>query len=165
LYLSRNPHASVAQVRAALFQTVDKLPSFAGRTVTGGRLNLARLLGARTPDATPAKDRTAPSPFALVRPRNEKKSRHRSLRFVWQRARDAGGILRYRVFVDGREAHTVKDKDGPGGRDPKPLARLRLGKGRHRWFVRAYDYAGNHRTSKSFKRSRSGRSGVLYVGR
>jgi subtilisin family serine protease len=165
LYLSRNPQASVAQVRTAILQNVDKLPAFAGRTVTGGRLNLARVLGARTADATPARDRTAPSPFALVRPRNRQKSPRRSLRFVWQRARDTGGILRYRVFIDGRQAKTVKDKDGPGGKDPKPGAKLRLGKGRHRWFVRAYDYAGNHRTSKSFKRSSSGRSGVLFVGR
>jgi subtilisin family serine protease len=165
LYLSRNPQASVTQTRAAILQTVDKLPSFTGRTVTGGRLNLARLVGAKTTDAAPARDRTAPSPFALVRPRNRQKSPRRSLRFVWQRARDAGGILRYRVFVDGRQAKTVKDKDGPGGKDPKPDARMLLGKGRHRWFVRAYDYAGNHRTSKSFKRSRGGRSGVLYVGR
>jgi subtilisin family serine protease len=165
LYLSRNPQASVAQLRGAILGTVDKLPSFAGRTVTGGRLNLARLLGARTADAAPAKDRTAPSPFALVRPHNRQKTPRRALHFVWQRARDAGGILRYRLFVDGREAKTVKDKDGPGGKDPKPLTRLKLGKGRHRWFVRAYDYAGNHRTSKSFKRSSGGRSGVLFVGR
>jgi hypothetical protein len=165
LYLSRNPNATAAEVRSAILQNVDKLPAFAGRTVTGGRLNVAHMLGATTPEATPAKDRTAPSPFALLRPRNRAQRLRRSLRFKWQRARDTGGILRYRVFIDGRHIKTVKDKDGPGGKDPKPDAKLRLGKGRHRWFVRAYDYAGNRRTSKSFRRTSSGRSGVLYVGR
>ena len=59
---------------------------------------------------------------------------------------------------------TVRDKDGPGGTDPKPRARLRLRGGKHRWFVRAYDYAGNHRTSRAFKRVHGSRkSSVLFV--
>ena len=59
---------------------------------------------------------------------------------------------------------TVRDKDGPGGRDPKPAARFRLRGGRHRWFVRAYDYAGNRRTSIAFKGAHGPhKSSVLYV--
>jgi subtilisin family serine protease len=164
LYLSHTPQASVAQVRGAILQSVDHLPSFAGRTATGGRLDLARMLGARTIGNSPSKDRTAPSPFALLRPHNRHSTKRRALRFAWQRARDSSGILRYRLFVDGRKVQTVKDGDGPGGRDPRPKARLRLAKGKHRWFVRAYDYSGNRRTSRSFRKSK-GSSGVLYVGR
>ena len=36
------PHLSVSQVRATLMNNVDVLPQWAGLTVTGGRLNLAR---------------------------------------------------------------------------------------------------------------------------
>src|SRR5207247_4934412 len=46
LYLAHTPSATVTQVRDALLQTVDPLPSLAGKTVTGGRLNVGRLLGA-----------------------------------------------------------------------------------------------------------------------
>ena len=68
--------------------------------------------------------------------------------------------------MNGKPARTVRDKDGPGGRDPKPRARFRLRGGKHRWFVRAYDYAGNRRTSRLFKRSTSSRkSSVLYVAK
>ena len=66
--------------------------------------------------------------------------------------------------MNGKPVQTVRDKDGPGGRDPKPRARFRLRGGKHRWFVRAYDYAGNQRTSRAFKRSTGSRkSSVLYV--
>ncbi len=70
----------------------------------------------------------------------------------------------YRLYVNGKPVRTVRDKDGPGGRDPKPRTRFRLRGGKHRWFVRAYDYSGNRRTSRAFKRSTSSRkSSVLYV--
>ena len=60
---------------------------------------------------------------------------------------------------------TVKDKDGPGGRDPKPRTKFRLRGGKHRWFVRAWDYAGNKRTSRAFAGSKARKSSVLYVGK
>ena len=46
----------------------------------------------------------------------------------------------------------MKDKDGPGGHDPRPRTKFRLRGGKHRWFVRAWDYAGNKRTSRAFAR-------------
>jgi subtilisin family serine protease len=165
LYLSKYPQATADQVRAALLGTVDKLPSLAGKTVTGGRLNLAKALGAAAPSTGPRRDTTPPAAFALIRPRNRLATRRRGLRFAWQRSRDASGIRRYNVYVNGKRVRTVKDKDGPGGRDPKPRTRFRLRGGKHRWYVRAYDYAGNKRTSRAFKRSKGSRkSSVLYVG-
>jgi subtilisin family serine protease len=169
LFLSRNPAASVQQVRDTILQTVDPLPTLAGKTVTGGRLNIAKLVGAtrpaETPVAHPSRDLTAPSPFRLIRPRNRYASSRRGVRFRWQRSHDSGGIKYYRLYVDGKRRKLVKDPDGkPGGRDPKALTRYRLRGGRHRWFVRAFDYAGNSRRSKrSVRGSRSAR--VLFVER
>ena len=164
LYLAKNPQATAEQVRAALLGTVDRLPTLAGKTVTGGRLNIAGALGATAPSTGPQKDTTAPAAFALIRPRNRLETRKRGLRFAWQRSRDSSGIRFYRLYVNGKRVRTLRDKDGPGGRDPKPRTRFRLRGGKHRWFVRAYDYAGNRRTSRAFKRSRGSRkSSVLYV--
>ena len=164
LYLSQFPGATVDQVRAALLGTVDRLPTLAGRTVSGGRVNLARMLGVASPSTKPERDRTPPSSFALIRPRHRLKTRKRGLRFAWQRSRDTSGIRLYRLYVNGKRVRTIRDKDGPHGRDPRPRTRFRLRGGKHRWFVRAYDYAGNRRTSRAFKRSKRPRkSSVLYV--
>ena len=62
-----------------------------------------------------------------------------------------------------RHVKTVRDKDGPGGKDPKPVAKTRVRRGRHRWFVRAWDYAGNRRTSRTFRKGHYGKSSVLFV--
>jgi thermitase len=166
LYLSKHPEATVDQLRAALLGSVDRLPTLAGKTVSGGRLNLARTLGAASPSTRPQRDTTPPSTFSLIRPRNRLETRRRGLRFAWQRSRDSSGIRFYRLYVNGKAVSTVRDKDGPGGRDPKPRARFRLRGGKHRWFVRAYDYSGNRRTSRLFKRSTGPRkSSVLYVAK
>jgi subtilisin family serine protease len=46
LLLSLDPGLTAAQLKARLLATVDPLPSLAGKTVSGGRLNAARALGA-----------------------------------------------------------------------------------------------------------------------
>ena len=164
LYLSRFPQAPGAEARAAILQSADKLPTLAGKVASGGRLNLAKMLGlAAPPGSTPAVDRTPPSAFRLLRPTNRRKIRRHRLRFVWQPARDAGGIKLYRLYLNGRHVKTVRDKDGPGGKDPKPVAKTRVKRGRHRWFVRAWDYAGNRRTSRTFRKGHYGKSSVLFV--
>ena len=73
------------------------------------------------------------------------------------------GIRMYRLYLNGRVIKTVKDKDGPGGKDPRPRTKFRLRGGKHRWYVRAWDYAGNKRTSRAFAGSKSRKSSVLYV--
>jgi subtilisin family serine protease len=163
LYLSRSPQATVATVRNAILSSVDRLPDLGGTTVSGGRLNVARALGVKAPASKPARDRNAPARFALLRPRNRHASRRRSHRFVWQRSRDSSGIRLYRLFVDGKHVRTVRDHDGPKGRGPRTSARVKLAGGRHRWFVRAYDYSGNRRTSRSFRRSGARVSSVLFI--
>jgi subtilisin family serine protease len=163
LYLSRFPQASADQARTAILQSVDKLPSLAGKVATGGRLNVARALGAASPTTTAEPDRTPPSPFALLRPHNRRHIKHHKLRFKWQRSRDSSGIRFYRLYLNGRAVRTIRDKDGPGGKDPVPRVRARISGGKKRWFVRAYDYAGNRRTSRSFRKGRYTKSAVLFV--
>lgn len=46
LVLASEPKLSIEDVRARLFNTVDKLPSLAGKVSTGGRINAARAVGA-----------------------------------------------------------------------------------------------------------------------
>lgn len=53
-----HPTWSYQQVLAKLRQSVDTLPALAGKTATGGRLNLAKLLDAQAPP--PTVDRTGP---------------------------------------------------------------------------------------------------------
>jgi subtilisin family serine protease len=169
LYWSHAPASSSEQVRNALLQSVDPLPSLAGNTVTGGRLNLAKALGsaASTPQAQPSagapRDTTPPSPFRLLRPRDRYRAPRKGIRFTWQRSRDDSGIRSYKLYVDGKKRKTIRDKDGPGGHDPHTSIRFKLSNGRHRWFVRAFDYAGNHRTSKSSRRSGASRRSVFFV--
>jgi thermitase len=163
LYLSRFPQASGDQARSAILQNTDQLPSLVGKVATGGRLDIARALGAASPQTKPEPDRTPPSPFVLLRPHNRRHLRHHRLRFVWSRSRDSGGIKLYKLYMNGRPVRTVRDKDGPGGKDPKPRVRAKISGGRHRWFVRAFDYSGNRRTSRSFRRGRYSKSSVLFV--
>ena len=53
----------------------------------------------------------------------------------------------YRLYVDGKKRKTLRDPDGPGRRKARTSAKIRLRGGRHRWTVRAYDYAGNFQTA------------------
>jgi subtilisin family serine protease len=59
LVKSHMPGLSVAELRERLLRTVDPLPSLQGKTVTGGRLNVARAL---TADLDPAGGTVEPPP-------------------------------------------------------------------------------------------------------
>lgn len=164
LYLSRWPGASAAQVRDAILQSVKRFPGLAGKTATGGRLDVAAMLGLQGPSGRVPRDTTAPTAFALRHPGNRRQGARRSLRLRWRPSRDANGIREYRLYIDGRRTRTIRDHDGPGGSDPRPRTRVRVRGGRHRWFVRAVDYAGNVRRSHSFRRHKTVKSSVLFVG-
>jgi subtilisin family serine protease len=67
-----NPNATVAQVRNALLQGVDKIPSLAGKVSSGGRLdalNTLRLISTPSPTPTPTPTPTpAPTPAPTPKP-------------------------------------------------------------------------------------------------
>ena len=75
----------------------------------------------------PARHAPPPSAFALIRPRNRLETRKRgaALRLAALARRERDPLL---PAVRGRQARakTVRDKDGPGGTDPKPRRALRL---------------------------------------
>ena len=51
LVLAKTPSLTTAQVKSAILDSVDPIPSLAGRTTTGGRLNAAKAVGGQaTPD-------------------------------------------------------------------------------------------------------------------
>jgi hypothetical protein len=54
----------------------------------------------------------------------------------WRRATDNVGVVRYRVWIDGRLRHT------PGG-EAKCSKPLRVGPGPHKLWVESFDHAGN----------------------
>ena len=55
LFLSARPDATVAEVKQKLMDTTDAVPALAGKTVSGGRLNLAKLIAAAGhPPAAPS---------------------------------------------------------------------------------------------------------------
>ncbi|HEX8084690.1 MAG TPA: S8 family serine peptidase [Solirubrobacteraceae bacterium] len=60
LLMADEPGLSVAQVKERLLATVDKVPALAGKTVTGGRLNVNRALNPPSPPPDPAGDTTPP---------------------------------------------------------------------------------------------------------
>jgi subtilisin family serine protease len=66
-----NPTATVAQVRNALLQGVDKIPALAGKVASGGRLdalNTLRLIAAAIPSPTPTPTPTPTPPPAPTPP-------------------------------------------------------------------------------------------------
>jgi thermitase len=65
LLFARVAGISVADVRSALLSTTDRLSSMAGRTVTEGRLNLARALAAVAPPEQPPPAPPPPGPAPL----------------------------------------------------------------------------------------------------
>ena len=65
LLLARNPNLSYAQLKDAILSSVDPLPAFTGKTVSGGRLNVYRALSA-VPAATSANTTVAASPFSTT---------------------------------------------------------------------------------------------------
>ncbi len=54
LLAAANPNASAAEIKAAILNSVDPLPSLAGKTVTGGRLNAYEALLQFAPPPQPA---------------------------------------------------------------------------------------------------------------
>jgi subtilisin family serine protease len=66
--LGRNPNLTPAELKAAMTSTVDPVPALAGKTVTGGRLNLDRAVRSLS-DRTQTAPQPQPQPEPQPRPR------------------------------------------------------------------------------------------------
>ncbi len=125
LLFGLNPGVSVAEVRAAILQNVDPVPSLAGITVTGGRLNVNKALGGSgeldvdTVIATGPRHKTHKkrARFSFVSPT------HVPASFMCQ-IDDKGwepciGFAKYKV-KPGKHVFAVKAIDQIGREDPTP---------------------------------------------
>ncbi|MCC6235373.1 MAG: S8 family serine peptidase, partial [Verrucomicrobiales bacterium] len=92
LLLAHRPNLTVDALRTLILSSVDVLPAWAGRVVSGGRLNLARALAAADTVPAPA---TPAAPAAPVS-RLESISRHPTR--SWGNDTSSGGV----VSADGR---------------------------------------------------------------
>lgn len=126
LLFSLKPSATVAEVRAALLGTVDPLASLAGKTVTGGRL-----------DVSAALDRLVPPDTAIVSgPKPSTTSRRATFAFTRS---DASVAATFECRLDGapftpcaspesyvvalgRHTFQVRAKDVHGNVDPSPAS-------------------------------------------
>lgn len=125
LLLSQNPGMSVAEVKAAILNSVDPLPSLAGITVTGGRLNVNRALGGSgeldvdtvVTDGPKSKTRKKRARFSFDSPT------HIPASFLCQIDKKAFqpcfGFVKYRVGP-GKHTFSVKAVDMIGREDPTP---------------------------------------------
>jgi subtilisin family serine protease len=119
------PGVSVAEVKNSILGSVDALPSLAGKTVTGGRLNVNHALGGA--------DELAVDTLLLERPKRRTNKRHvaftfdspthRPVTFLCQMDRKGffpcADVASYRVRL-GKHTFAVKAVDQIGREDPTP---------------------------------------------
>lgn len=77
--MANNPTLTVAKLKSTLMNTVDLKSSLSGKMVTGGRLNIAKALGASEP--SPNSDVAAPSAVSDLAATN---ATHNSLTLTWR---------------------------------------------------------------------------------
>jgi thermitase len=127
LILARNPWSSVAQVKSAILSSVDVRPAFAGKTVTGGRLNARAALLA-------SDDTAGPAAFSLNGPADGTLTAAAHQAVSWSASSDAkSGLDHYDVLVDGAVAGTTSATS----------TAIDIPEGTHAVSVRAVDRAGN----------------------
>jgi subtilisin family serine protease len=99
LYLSKYPHATAADVKNAILSGVDVLPDFVGKTVTGGRLNIARTLSIPPAGGTGTPPPPGPGPGGdtTTRPKGPRRDRKVVLRV--RRTQRLSDVLRNGIRV------------------------------------------------------------------
>ena len=173
LYLGETPAATPTAVRGKLIATADQRLAYSGRMASGGRLNLAKLLGIavkepgeRPPSsekpptqrpAQPASPRPPAQPgrkrdrFRPVSPRSGsilrvKRGRtKKSVRFRWRRAK---GAVRYRVYVNGERLRLLTKRRSRKSKRVRTRTTIHLAPGTYTWQVRAVDRRGRSRLAR-----------------
>ncbi|MDX6652811.1 MAG: hypothetical protein QOJ38_1592 [Solirubrobacterales bacterium] len=127
LVKSHMPSLSVAELRAQILSSVDPLPSLSGKTVTGGRLNVARAL---TPLDTTPPDTAAPNTLIDSGPQDASTTKATAASFAFS-ATEPGSTFECKLDSADYEPCT------------SPKAYSGLADGAHTFSVRATDPAGN----------------------
>jgi subtilisin family serine protease len=123
LLFSLKPSATVTEVRNALLAGVTPDPSLAGRTTTGGRLNVAHAMGVLVPPDTTI----GAAPPATTTSRSAAFQFSSALAASFECALDGGAFVPCASpasYVVGLGAHTfqVRGRDGFGDVDPTPAS-------------------------------------------
>jgi subtilisin family serine protease len=135
LLLSATPGASPAQLKATIFAGVDPLSSLSGKTVTGGRLNVDRLLPHRVPPPTTTLPNTE-----LSKAKINSKSHQATFTFASTEAGSTFGCKfdkqkkfsecrspkTYKHLQPGKHTFSVRATDGVGNTDETPAKRVFL---------------------------------------
>ena len=158
LYLSHVPAGQRRPGHAARSSRAsDRLPTFAGKTVSGGRLDIAQGAGrARRRQPVRSADTDAPSAVRADSPAqplgDAKAAPAASSGSV--RATPAASACYRSYRRRPRRARPSRTRTARVARTPTRAPASGCAAGKHRWYVRAFDYAGNERTS-SASRGRS----------
>jgi subtilisin family serine protease len=99
LYLSKYPNATAADVKSAILSGVDVLPDFVGKTVTGGRLNIARTLSIPPPGGTGTPPPPPPPPSADTTMQPKCPRLHRKVVLRLRRRQRLSDVLRKGIRV------------------------------------------------------------------
>jgi subtilisin family serine protease len=148
LLLAQSPTRSVCELKELLLGSVDHLASLADRTITGGRLNVAKALEAPPPaacSAPPPPDATPPVDPVIESTSHQPgvASHDRTVDVRWSAATDAGsGVDGFSYLWDrapGTLPDAVKDAEETTTSTTSPA----LADGRWYFHIRTRDNAGN----------------------
>jgi hypothetical protein len=106
LYLSKYPNATAADVKNAILRGVDVLPDFVGKTVTGGRLNIARTLSIPPAGGTGTPPPPGPGGDTTTRPKGPRL--HRKVVLRVRRTQRLFDVLRNGIRVSVEVPAQVK---------------------------------------------------------
>jgi thermitase len=148
LLLAQDPSRSVCQLKQLLLGSVDRLPSLADRTISGGRLDVAKALDAPPPAkcSEPPPPDTVPPADPLVESPSHRvgvASRDRTVEVRWTGAADGGSGVDGFSFVWDRQQQTVPDAVKDAEETATATTSPALADGRWYFHLRTRDNAGN----------------------
>jgi len=144
LLAARKPGITPAEVRAAIFGSVDPLASLAGKVATGGRLNvraaLERLTGAPTPTPNPPPTPTPPPAPTLVFSDAFTRADSTVIGPPWRIVQGRFAVSNNRL-VARADGNSVAVVDGVALADATVRSVVSLGNGSHAGLVLRYSVA------------------------
>jgi hypothetical protein len=148
LLLAQDPSRSVCQLKQLLLGSVDRLPSLADRTISGGRLDVAKALDAPPPAkcSEPPPPDTVPPADPLVESPSHRvgvASRDRTVEVRWTGAADGGSGVDGFSFVWDRQQQTAPDAVKDAEETATATTSPALADGRWYFHLRTRDNAGN----------------------
>ena len=149
LLVAQNPARSVCELKELLLGSVDQLPSLADRTISGGRLNVAKALDAPAPqhcaEPPPPPDIVLPFDPTLESTSHQLgvASRDRTVDVRWAGAADRGSGVDGFSYSWDRVAQTIPDTVKDAEETASAATSPALADGRWYFHLRTRDNAGN----------------------